>query len=261
MDSGVSAAVWNELRGAGPQVGWFAVVFAMAFPLELYFGSERKATWSERCGNFAAMSIHFLLGGVVLGLLLAAPFGRALTSYPQEPRAAWLHNPYLWALASVFLVDGLFYCYHRLQHASPLFWHVHKLHHTDPAMNITTSRRTHFLERALQFFCLTVPMFWVLGMNLQGMAYAAAITLFFLYFSHADVRLDLGALTPVLVGPMYHRLHHSRRAEHRDVNFAQAFPVFDVIGGTYRRPHWEEYPETGVEGCETAAARWRPVLW
>ena len=161
----------------------------------------------------------------------------------------------------MFLVDGLFYCYHRLQHASPLFWHVHKLHHTDPAMNITTSRRTHFLERALQYFCLTVPMFWVLGMNLQGMAYAAAITLFFLYFSHADVRLDLGALTPVLVGPMYHRLHHSRRAEHRDVNFAQAFPVFDVIGGTYRRPHWEEYPETGVEGCETAAARWRPVLW
>ena len=93
MDSGVSAAVWNELRGAGPQVGWFAVIFTMTFPLELYFGSERKATWSERCGNFAAMSIHFLLGGVVLGLLLAAPFGRALTSYPQEPRAAWLHNP------------------------------------------------------------------------------------------------------------------------------------------------------------------------
>src|SRR4029079_8395900 len=147
------------------------------------------------------------------------------------------------------------------QHGVPLFWRIHKLHHTDPAINVTTAKRMHFLERALQYFCLSVPMFWVLGRNLEGLAYAAAINWFFLAIGHADIRLDFGPLTPVVVGPQFHRMHHSRLPEHRDVNFAQVLPLFDLLGGTYRRPGPDEYPETGVEGCETPYARWRPLLW
>jgi sterol desaturase/sphingolipid hydroxylase (fatty acid hydroxylase superfamily) len=259
--SSVSGEISSQFHGSAAQISWFLIAFAMVAPLEAYFGSERKVTWKERGGNFAAMLVHVLVGGLELGLAMATPFGRWLDAYPREPRLAVLRNPYVWAFASVFLVDAAFYCYHRLQHAIPAFWRVHKMHHTDPAMNITTSRRSHFLERALQYFCLSIPMFWALGMNLQGMALAAAVTTGFLYFGHADIRIDLGFLTPVVVGPMYHRLHHSRLAEHQDVNFAQAFPVFDIIGGTYRRPRWDEYPETGIEGYESASARWRPMLW
>jgi hypothetical protein len=35
-------------------------------------------------------------------------------------------------------------------------------------MNVTTARRTHFLERTLQYLLLTLPMLWALGTNLEG---------------------------------------------------------------------------------------------
>lgn len=253
-------ALRPELVGSVRELGWYAIALVLVFPLEFVVGSELRTTWSERGGNVLAMAVYFLVGGAILALALASPLGPVVNGFPRTPRLAVLQHPYVWAVASAFVTDALFYVYHRLQHALPWFWHIHKLHHTDPAMNITTARRTHFLERALQYFCLSVPMFWLLGFNLPGAALAVGLTQIFLYVGHADVRLDIGMLTPVIVGPLYHRLHHSRRPEHRDVNFAQVFPVLDIIGGTYRRPRWEDYPETGVEGCDTRYARWRPLL-
>ena len=82
-----------------------------------------------------------------------------------------------------------------------------------------------------------------------------------LYFAHMDVRFPLGPVTSVVVGPQYHRIHHVRAASEQGFNFAQAFPIFDLIGGTYRRPRSDEYVVTGVQGCDTARARWRPILW
>ena len=257
----VLAAVWRRVLAGTPQLGWSLLVFAAVLPLEAWFGSGQKTTWGERFGNLAAMVIHFVLGGVILTLVFITPFGRSLSEFPREPRHELLQNPIIWALAAVFIIDGLFYCYHRVQHKVPVLWHIHKLHHTDPAMNITTSKRSHFIERTMQYLVLTFPMFWILGMNAQGMAYAAMAVSFFLYAAHADVRFNMGPLTPVLVGPQYHRLHHSRLAKHENVNFAQMFPLFDIVGGTYVQPGKNEYPATGVAGCDTAYSRWRPLLW
>ncbi len=261
LDIGTFSAVREGCIDWIPQIAWYVIACAAVFPLEVAFGSAKKVTWNGRFGNACAMLVHFGVGGAVLGLLMATSAGQWLASYPKEPRHEFLRNPYVWALTSAFLVDAAFYAYHRLQHAVPLFWRIHKLHHTDPAMNVTTARRTHFLERGLQYFCLTIPMCWALGANPQGIAYGFAITSFFLYFGHADIRLDIGLLTPIVVGPLYHRIHHSRQAEDQNRNFAQVFPILDIVGGTYRRPHPDSYPETGVDGCETALARWRPLIW
>ena len=35
----------------------------------------------------------------------------------------------------------------------------------------------------------------------------------------------------------------------------------DLLGGTYRRPREDDDTVTGVDGCDTAYARWRPLLW
>jgi sterol desaturase/sphingolipid hydroxylase (fatty acid hydroxylase superfamily) len=261
MDApGLLAAIESELHW-GPELGWYVVAVAMALPLEVTFGSREGASWSERLGNVAAMLIHFAIGGVALHLVLATPIGQQISAFPRGPRYDWLSNPFVWALSFVVLLDAAFYGYHRLQHAVPLLWRIHKLHHTDPAMNVTTSRRTHFAERTLQHVFVRLPVLWALGMNLEGTLYATAISWFFLYTGHVDVRIDLGFLTPILVGPLYHRVHHGRSPEIRDANFAQVFPVLDILGGTYRRPVPREDVATGVDGCDTAYARWHPVVW
>ncbi|MEO8132582.1 MAG: sterol desaturase family protein [Betaproteobacteria bacterium] len=251
----------NDRIAAGPELLLAVAIYALALPLEAVMSTGHKVPWTERLGNLGAMLIHFLLGGAVLFLVLANPIGIRLLQYPVQPRLEILANPFLWAIAMMFIVDGLFYLYHRLEHRSALLWRIHKLHHTEPAINVTTSRRTHFLELPAQFVVLVLPPLWILGYNPEGLAYALYGGMFFLFFAHLNIRLPLGPLTPVIVGPQLHRIHHSADPAHEGRNFAQAFPVFDILGGTYHRPGVDEYPATGLAECQTVGKRWRPLVW
>lgn len=244
-----------------PEVGVALTIFLLALPLEAWFGTGQRASTEERLGNLGALLVHFSLGGACMYLLLQQPFAETLTSFPAEPRLEALQHPLLWTATMLLVMDGLYYVYHRLQHAVPLLWRIHKLHHTDPVMNITTSKRTHFLEQPLQFLLVVAPALWIVGLNVDGLASMAIAGPFFLYFAHLNVRWSLGILTPVIVGPHFHRVHHSREVGNNHSNFAQAFPLFDLLGGTYRRPLKDEFPKTGVEGCQTTLERWRPILW
>jgi sterol desaturase/sphingolipid hydroxylase (fatty acid hydroxylase superfamily) len=248
------------LRGAN-EVWWALAIFAVALPLELLFATGPKPAMSERLGNVAAYLVNFVVGSLVLKAVLSWPPAAELMNFPTEPRVALMANPFVYAFSAIFLVDGLYYVYHRSQHAWPWLWRIHALHHTDPSVNITTARRTHFLERPLQFLVLVTPVLWLLGWNDRGLAIMAVTGPALLYFSHLDVRLSLGALTPLVVGPQYHRVHHALDAHDHGTNFAQAFPIFDMLGGTYRRPRPDEFMATGIREANTAALRWRPVLW
>lgn len=244
-----------------PELLWALVVFAAVIPVELAFGTGRRPALAERLGNVGAMVVNLAVGGALLAWVLSQPWAEGWMDFPQEPRLAALENRWLWAVAALFLVDGLYYVYHRLQHSVPLLWRIHALHHSDPAVNVTTSRRTHFLERPLQFLLLALPVLWLLGVNAEGAALFSLAGPFLLYFAHVDVRLPLGPLTAVVVGPQYHRVHHALDSREHGVNFAQAFPLFDIVGGTYRRPRPGEYVETGIEGCKSAEQRWKPILF
>lgn len=249
--------LWEQIH----QIWWALAFYAFALPLEHYFATGKRPLVSERLGNIGAMLVNFVVGSLIVNAILAQPSMAGTMNFPEEPRFAILSHPLVYAFSAIFLVDGLYYVYHRLQHSVSLLWHIHALHHTDPAVNATTSRRTHFLERPIQLFVLVTPVLWLLGWNSGGMAIMAIAGPGILYFSHMDVRLSLGALTPVIVGPQYHRVHHSLDARNHGVNFAQAFPLFDILGGTYRRPAPKEFVVTGIEGCKTASARWRPIVW
>jgi sterol desaturase/sphingolipid hydroxylase (fatty acid hydroxylase superfamily) len=251
----------HELLEAASEVWWALAIFVAALPLEYAFSTGTRPASAERLGNVAAMFVNFVAGSLLLNTMLAQPRVAAVLEFPDHPRWAILENPFVYGIVTIFLTDGLYYIYHRLQHAVPLLWHIHALHHTDPAVNVTTARRTHFLERPLQYLLLVTPVVWLEGWNESGVAVMAVLGPALLYFSHMDLRLSLGPVTPLVVGPQYHRIHHALNAHEQGRNFAQAFPLFDMIGGTYRRPRAGEFVATGTEGCEKASARWRPILW
>ncbi|HXC53267.1 MAG TPA: sterol desaturase family protein [Candidatus Limnocylindrales bacterium] len=251
----------TDLFRHASELWWGLAIFAIAIPIEHRFSTGMRPAASERLGNLGAMLLNFVAGGLLLKWVLAQPSSSWLRGYPGAPRAPLLENPLLYGLAAVFLIDGLYYLYHRLQHWSPLLWRIHAIHHSDPAVNITTARRTHFLERPLQFLLLIVPVLWILGFNAGGTAIAGGIGVALLYFAHMDLRLSLGPLTPLIVGPQYHRIHHDLDAHDHGTNFAQAFPLFDLLGGTYRKPEDDEFVKTGVKEYRTTADRWRPLIW
>jgi sterol desaturase/sphingolipid hydroxylase (fatty acid hydroxylase superfamily) len=158
------------------------------------------------------------------------------------------------ALLYAFLWDLCQYGLHRLQHALPFLWETHKFHHDETALNAISQTRVHPTGFVLAMIA-HVPVIVLLGPRIPH--FIAAFLLFRLwgFVNHANLRIGLGPLTPLVSAPQWHRIHHSIRPEHRDRNFAAAFPFVDMVFGTYYRPRPGEYPPTGLVGERIAS--WR----
>jgi sterol desaturase/sphingolipid hydroxylase (fatty acid hydroxylase superfamily) len=152
-------------------------------------------------------------------------------------------------LVSALALDFFFYWFHRLQH-SGLLWPQHLLHHSDTALNVTTTQRAHFLEHFLIPIFMTLPLALLFRLPAVDLIWIAAIPAAWAYFVHMNIRVNFGPLWWLLTSPQYHRIHHSIEPKHFDRNFALWFPIWDLLFGTAYRPRAGEYPATGVSGVD-----------
>ncbi len=149
-------------------------------------------------------------------------------------------------LIYAFVWDFFQYWFHRAEHTFAFLWPVHALHHDEENVNCTTSQRNTFWSSVLHFFLVAIPTLVICGFQLLPIVGSYLLFKVYSFFNHANVRVDLGPLTPVISGPQWHRLHHGRDAQYYNTNFAAFFPIFDIVFGTYRRPQRDEYPATGL---------------
>jgi len=150
--------------------------------------------------------------------------------------AVWSLPLELTVVLAILVLDLCIYAQHRLSHAWHLLWRLHRLHHSDRVLDVTTALRFHPLE---MFFSMIWKMLVVLALG----APAEAVLLFEVLlsssalFNHANIRLnprlDAG-LRRVLVTPDMHRVHHSRRPEETDTNFGFLVPWWDWLFSSYR---------------------------
>ena len=159
------------------------------------------------------------------------------------------------ALLPLVVYDFFYYWFHRLQHANSWLWEQHKLHHSDQALNVTTSYRLNWLEDFFKSLLVTIPAALILGLlPFQPFqigivaSVTAVVSQIWGQLLHSNIRLSYGFLSAFITGPQYHRIHHSIEMRHQNKNFTTYFPIWDVLFGTYYRPSWEEYPKTGVVG-------------
>jgi sterol desaturase/sphingolipid hydroxylase (fatty acid hydroxylase superfamily) len=154
----------------------------------------------------------------------------------------------LFAFVPLFIFDFFYYWFHRWQHMNRWAWEQHKLHHTDEALNVTTSFRVHWTEGGFRGILVSIPMAILFKITPVEAGIVTLFTGHWGYLIHANLRLPFGPLTSVLVGPQAHRIHHSILPEHRNRNFAAFFPIWDILFGTFHRPGSREFPPTGVVG-------------
>jgi sterol desaturase/sphingolipid hydroxylase (fatty acid hydroxylase superfamily) len=157
-------------------------------------------------------------------------------------------------LASLFLADLLFYWYHRAQHHVSWLWPLHELHHSDTELNVTTSMRSYWLEYPIQVLIISLPVQMLIGVSTQTLLLSVLVMTSWLYFTHTNVRLRLGPLTSIVCGPQLHRIHHSIEPQHQNKNFAQFFPMIDILFGTYYAPGRNEFPVTGTPNLASDAS-------
>lgn len=235
---------WSLLVALRPQLLFILALYGLITLAETRYPAEPGQGWRGRGLNLLLGAQYFLLGNAGLAawyLLLPLP----PLPTPESHRPV---TTLLLILTALLIVDFLFYWYHRLQHRWAWLWAIHELHHSDEALNVTSSFRTYWLERPLQAALIGLPMALLMGAHRPAGLWFLAATTALLLFSHANLRLSLGPLTPVVVGPQLHRLHHARAVAYHDCNFAQYFPLLDVLFGTYRAPGRGEFPATGVDG-------------
>jgi len=159
---------------------------------------------------------------------LEALFGTHLPSWP-------IANTGLSLVAGFLLLDLLRYLVHRCEHAVPIFWRFHALHHSDPDVDVTTSVRHHPLEYLLAsavywlaVILLDIPTVVVLSHALAVFGMASV--------QHGNIRLPERLerwLQPMLVTIDMHRIHHSVVFEQANSNYGAVLSVWDRLFGTY----------------------------
>jgi sterol desaturase/sphingolipid hydroxylase (fatty acid hydroxylase superfamily) len=122
-----------------------------------------------------------------------------------------------------------------LFHALPALWRLHRVHHTDPELDVTTGVRFHPIEILLSagFKAATVG---VLGAPVVGVIVFEIVLNAGSLFSHANLRLPERTdhlLRMVVVTPDMHRVHHSVDPAETDRNFGFTLSWWDGLFGTY----------------------------
>lgn len=138
--------------------------------------------------------------------------------------------------ASFLLLDCLIYLQHRVYHAVPLLWRVHKVHHADTDLDVTSGVRFHPVE-ALLSALMRMAATWLVGIP------AAALLLFEIVlnvsalFNHSNLAIPAAwdaALRRLIVTPDMHRVHHSVIREETDSNFGFFLSWWDRLFRSYR---------------------------
>jgi len=148
-----------------------------------------------------------------------------------------LDIPYsLKVILSFIILDFSVYIQHVLMHYLPLFWRLHRMHHTDLDLDVTTGNRFHPIEIALSM-CLKLSVVALTGAPALSVILFEIILNGATQFNHGNIfipeKVD-SYLRLVLVTPDMHRVHHSIIPKETNSNFGFALPWWDRLLGTYR---------------------------
>ncbi len=148
----------------------------------------------------------------------------------------WLAWPgWVELILSVLILDFAIWLQHLITHKVPILWRLHRVHHADRDMDVTTAVRFHPVEIALSMI-LKIGLIYLLG------ASALAVILFEILlngtalFNHSNLKLPLAVdavVRRVLVTPDMHRVHHSVFRTEHDSNYGFALSIWDRMLGTY----------------------------
>lgn len=175
-----------------------------------------------------------------LALKLILPFtltGVAIYLQNQQQGAFyWVELP-IWIefILMFLLLDILIYWQHRISHFVPIFWRVHRLHHSDTEFDTSTALRFHPIEILFSYLLKSLAVF------LLGISPAAIITYeialsFCALFNHSNFAFSSkweSAIRAVLVTPSMHRVHHSTRVAETNSNYSTCLSCWDRLFSSY----------------------------
>ena len=184
--------------------------------------------------------VNVAFGLINAGIAAFLPLSTVLAAGWAERHDIGLLNlldaPPAAAMASTVAIRSLAnYLVHRASHALPWLWRIHRVHHADTALDLSTGLRNHPLELAVVAPALAAVAV-AAGLDPLALLLYEAVALPFGLWSHANLRLPPRLdrkLRLLFVTPAMHHVHHSARREETDSNFGDVFSLWDRLFGTY----------------------------
>lgn len=227
------------ILGAEPliRLGVFVAVLGSLLAVELVAPRRRLefSRWRRWPSNVGIVVIDTLLLRI---LFPTAAVGVALI---VEANGWGLLNlvgapDWLAIIVAIVLLDLVIYAQHALFHAVPMLWRLHRMHHTDLDIDVTTGIRFHPLEILLSMV-IKLGAVAALGAPALGVMIFEVLLNATSMFNHSNIRLPTTldrCLRRVLVTPDMHRVHHSIVARETNSNFGFNLAWWDRLFGTYR---------------------------
>jgi sterol desaturase/sphingolipid hydroxylase (fatty acid hydroxylase superfamily) len=154
-------------------------------------------------------------------------------------------NPWVSLILSFILLDLVAFFQHRAFHKFPYLWRVHRLHHDDPVVDVTTSARFHPFEPLISTG-VSIAVIYLLGPSFVIVFLIDALGFLYSYFIHGNLYLPPAldrALRLVVNTPAMHHIHHSRHIEETDSNYSNILTCWDRLGGTYKEKPKRPYEQ------------------
>ena len=228
----------TSILGAEPAVrlGVFLLVLVLLAAVEMLAPrrkgeAQRRRRWPGNLGMLAVdtLLVRILFPTAAVGAALAAE-ASGLGLLNQVVLPSWLA-----VVVAIVVLDLLIYAQHRLFHAAPWLWRLHRVHHSDVAVDVTTGLRFHPGEILLSML-VKLGAVVLLGAPALGVMLFEIILNAGAMFSHSNIRLPASAdrvARALLVTPDMHRVHHSIIPRETASNFGFNLAIWDRLFGTY----------------------------
>ena len=128
------------------------------------------------------------------------------------------------------------YVWHRVNHNIYFLWLFHRVHHSDPVLDMSSSFRFHPIEIIISSV-LNVIFFVLIGISLEQIALYSVIFHANVLFHHSNIDLPEKIdriVRYVFVTPNMHRVHHSIKRVETDSNYASVFSFWDRMFLSYK---------------------------
>jgi sterol desaturase/sphingolipid hydroxylase (fatty acid hydroxylase superfamily) len=192
----------------------------------------RSPRWPSNLGILVAdvLAVRLLLPTAAAGVaLVAAERGFGLFHVIGLP--FWLAAP-----IGFLALDLVIYGQHVMFHHVPWLWRLHRMHHADLDIDVTTGVRFHPVEILLSLV-IKIATVALLGIPAAAVVCFEVVLNATSMFNHANASLPRWldrVARLILVTPDMHRVHHSVLRQETDSNFGFNLPWWDRLFGTYR---------------------------
>src|SRR5262245_51040162 len=247
----------GQLASSIPTVGAILVAMAVVALLEAAIPLHARGRWHRgHLGPNVALTFITFATNIVFNAALvmtlvklqSAEFG--LLPVLELP-------PLVMVLVVVVVLDFSFYVAHVAMHSIPAFWRFHRVHHSDPALDVTTTIRQHPGEGVIRYAFMAAFAFG-LGASPGAFAVYRSWSALNGLLEHANIRvppwLDR-SLSLITTWPNMHKVHHSRIATESNTNYGNIFSFFDRLFFTFTPSNRGASVPYGLDGFDDPASQ------